>query len=119
MEYYADDLINDDNLDPSLVKNPSTFNPAPNRILILGRYIDYLTKYPLEEESATKKKTKYNIKIDKWEAIMQLKNDCNLIIKEGDKVEACVIMDRDFYRGKMLSLLNDKKTYKEINNPST
>ena len=55
MEYYADDPITDDNLDPSLVKNPSTFNPPPNRNLILDTYIDYLTKYPFGGRKCSKK----------------------------------------------------------------
>ena len=41
-------------------------------------------KYPLERINIAKNKTKYNLNINEWEAIMQLKNDSNLIIKEGD-----------------------------------
>ena len=84
MEYHAEDNTNNKNSVQSLVKNPSTFNTPPNRDFIFDTYIDYLMKYPLERINIAKNKTKYNLNINEWEAIMQLKNDSNLNIKEGD-----------------------------------
>ena len=126
MEYHANNVSTNDTSVQSLVKNPSTFTPPPNRNFILDTYIDYLTKYSLEQVNISKSKTKYILKIQEWEAIMQLKNDRNLVIKEGDKGGACFIMDKNYYKEKILSLLSDKKTilsllsdkktYKEIHN---
>ena len=48
---------------------------------------------------------------------MQLKNDKNLVIKEGDKGGACVIMDKNYYKEKILSLLSDKKPIKKYITP--
>ena len=118
IEYSANenDSTNQNDLDSSLVKNPSNFNPPPNRDTILDTYIDYLTKYPFDETYQNKKKKiSPNLKKDEWSAIIDLKKDDNLIIKEGDKGGACVIMDKIYYRDKMLALLNDTKTYKCIN----
>ena len=118
IEYSANenDSTNQNDLDSSLVKNPSNFNPPPNRDTILDTYIDYLTKYPFDETYQNKKKKiSPNLKKDEWSAIIDLKKDDNLIIKEGDKGGACVIMDKIYYRDKMLALLNDAKTYKCIN----
>ena len=118
IEYWADknDSTNQNDSDPSLVKNPSNFNPPPHRNIILDTYIDYLTKYPLDETRQNKKKISPNLKKDEWSAIIELKKDENLIIKEGDKGGSCVIMDKIYYRDKILTLLSDTKTYTCIDN---
>ena len=48
---------------------------------------------------------------------MQLENDRNLVIKEGEKGGACVRMDTNFYRGMILSSLSDKKLIKKYTTP--
>ena len=100
-----------------MVKSPSNFNPPAHRDLILDTFIDYLTKYPLEEITDGKKnKPNFNLSKEQWNAIMLLKKDNRLTIEEGDKGGACVIMDSDYYKEKIMELLNDDTTYKEINN---
>ena len=118
IEYWADknDSTNQNDFDPSLVKNPSNFNPPSHRNIILDTYIDYLTKYPFDETCQNKKKISPNLKKDEWSAIIELKQDENLIIKEGDKGGSCVIMDKIYYRDKILTLLSDTKTYTCIDN---
>ena len=58
--YWADknDPTSQNDSDPSLVKNPSNFNPPPppHRNILLDTHIDYLTKYPLDETCQNKKK---------------------------------------------------------------
>ena len=56
------------------------------------------------------KKISPNLKKDEWSAIIELKQDENLIVKEGDKGRSCVIMDKIHYRDKILTLLSDTKT---------
>ena len=80
--------------DPSLVRNASKFNPPAHRDVFVNKYIDFLTKYPLEEATQNAKRVKNNLKKDELSAITQLKQNKNLIIKEGDKGGACVIMDK-------------------------
>ena len=107
MEHFADNQSTDNvnNFDPSLVKNPSNFNPPTHRDLVLDTYVDYLTKYPLEEISENQGRHKFNLNKEEWNAIIQLKNDNSLVIKEGDKGGACVIMESDYYKDKMMLLL--------------
>ena len=50
-----------------------------------------------------------------WNGILNLKKDKALVIKESDKGGACVIMDESFYNDKILEMLNDRETYKELN----
>ena len=45
---------------------------------------------------------------------MNLKNDKDIIIKESDKGGSCVIMDKTFYYEKMMEMLKDDKTYREL-----
>ena len=99
-----------------MVKNPSKFNPPTHRDLVLDTYIDYLTKYPLEEILENQARPKFNLNKEEWSAIIQLKKDNNLVIKEGDKGGACVIMDSDYYKDEITAILNDQMTYKEIGN---
>ena len=117
MEYSANNRNTESNFDQSLVKYPSNFNPPAHRDPILDTFIDYLTKYPLEEITYNKtKKPNFNLSKEQWNAIMLLKKDNSLTIKEGGKGGACVIMDSNYYKEKIMALLNDETTYKEINN---
>ena len=102
--------------DPGLVRNASKFNPPAHRDVFLDKYIDFLTKYPLEKATQNTKRVINNLKKDELSAVTQLKQNENLIIKEGDKGGACVIMDKEYYKTKILLLLSDKNTYRSINN---
>ena len=88
-------------MDPNIVKNPSSFNPPAHRDTILDTYIDYITKYPFDEILKRQAKVKPNLKKQEWNAIMDLKNDEDLIIKESDKGSACIIMDKEYYKNKI------------------
>lgn len=48
-----------------------------------------------------------------WNAIENLKNDENIIIKEADKGSAVVIMDRDYYKSMCLSVLENTDYYEK------
>ena len=45
---------------------------------------------------------------------MELKNNPNLVIKESDKSGACVVMVQIFFYTKILEIVNDNTTYKEL-----
>ena len=91
------------------------FNPPRNRDLVLDIYIDYLTKYQLEEVAINQDKTEDNLTRAQWNGIKELRNNQNLVIKKGDKGGACVVMDSEFYHRKMFELVNNKNTYQELN----
>ena len=99
-----------------MVKNPNNFNPPAHSDPISDTVIEYLRKYPLEEITDGKKnKPNFNLSKEQWNAIMLLTKDNSLTIK-GDKGGACVIMDGKYYKEKVMALINDDTTYKEINN---
>ena len=112
MEFYADKPGHNDF---SLVKPNSEFTPKRNSDIILDTYCDYLTKLPFNEILQDQKKTNKNLSREEWNAIMELKSQDDIIIKQSDKGGACVIMDKTYYYEKMMELLNDRETYQEIN----
>ena len=103
-EFFTDKPITED---PRLVKPKSNFTLKRNRDPILDTYIDYLTKYPLDDLVLQQKPIRSNLTKKEWNAVQQLKNQNDIIIKQSDKGGACVVMDKDYYHGKMMELLND------------
>ena len=47
-------------------------------------------------------------------ALRELRNNKNIIIKQADKGEAAVIMDRKYYSDKILAMLKDEETHSEL-----
>ena len=70
--------------------------------------------YPLEEMAQKQVKAKNNLNKAQWNGILNLKKDKTLVIKESNKGGACVIMNESFYNDKILEMLNDCDTYKEL-----
>ena len=93
----------------------SEFTPKRNRDIILDTYCDCPTKLPFNEILQDQKKPNKNLSREEWNAIMELKSQDGIIIKQSDKGGACVIMDKTYYYEKMMELLNDRETYQEIN----
>ena len=112
IEYFSDRPYREST---DIVKPDSTFNPPRNRDLVLDIYIDYLTKYQLEEVTINEDKTEDNLTRAQWNGIKELRNNQNLVIKKGDKGGACVVMGSEFYHRKMFELVNNKNTYQELN----
>ena len=59
--------------------------------------------------------TRRNINREEVQALVELKRDSSKVILTADKGVALVIMDKPDYNTKAQELLDDKKTYKEIN----
>ena len=97
----------------SLAKNKSNFCPPRNTNITLDNYIDFLTKYPLEE-LLSKDTIRSNLTREEQNALKELKDDSEIIIFEADKGGAVVVMDRAYYADKMFEMLNDSETYDEI-----
>ena len=92
----------------SLVKNKSNFYPLRNRNKFLDTTIDFINQQNLNNLS----KSKTNLSKDDWQASKELKNDNSIVIKEGDKEGAVVIMDSAHYEQMIYKQLEDKNTKK-------
>ena len=99
--------------DESLAKNKSNLCPPRNRNITLDNYIDFLTKFPLEELQVKDIK-RSNLTKEEQNALHELREDSEILIFEADKGGAVVVMDRTYYADKILEMLNDSQTYEEI-----
>ena len=86
--------------------------PPKGRNHNLDKFVSTVQQFPVEQLNANC--VKNNFKKSEWNAIENLKNDDNIIIKEADKGGAVVIMDRDYYKSMCLSMLEDSKYYEKI-----
>ena len=97
----------------NIYKNKSNFCPPRNRNITLDNYIDFLTKFPLEELQVKDIK-RSNLTKEEQNALHELREDSEILIFEADKGGAVVVMDRTYYADKILEMLNDSQTYEEI-----
>ena len=89
------------------------FNPQRGRNHLLDTVCDTLLKIPLSDDNSNS--TKHNLSKNEMSALKSLPMDENIVIKEADKGGAVVIMDSDFYKSKILDMLNNDEFYSEIN----
>ena len=90
-----------------VLENRSTFTPNRNKNQALDTFGENITKYPIEAVETNYKKS--NFKKPQWDALEELSNDQNIIIKEADKGNAIVIMNKEDYKDffwKSLKTLN-------------
>ena len=64
--------------------------------------------------SAPTTKARNNISRGETIALRDLKDDDKIIIKAADKAGATVIMDKTFYKDKIMELLTDHENYVEL-----
>ena len=93
-----------DTPDSSLVKSKSNFCPPQNRNNTLESVIKFLQKQSFYEENFKKKS---NISKHKWQDILNLKKNKNIVIKEADKGGAVAIMNTKYYLKMRSDHLND------------
>ena len=110
---FFEDKSDASDTDESLAKNKSNFCPPRNRNITLDNYIDFLTKFPLEELQVKDIK-RSNLTKEEQNALQELREDSEILIFEADKGGAVVVMDRTYYADKILEMLNDSQTYEEI-----
>ena len=108
-EYFHNRDISDD----SLVRNKSNFTPEKGRDPHLDTYIDYINKVPVGKKVG--KHIKSNLSKAEKQALKSIREKDDIIIKEADKGSAIVIMPKTYYEEKILDMLNDNETYKQIN----
>ena len=104
--YCNDDLEQDD----SLVRNNSYFEPPKCRNQNLDDYIETTKIIPTD---GSNKKKSFNITRNERLAI-DLAKDSSIVIKEADKGGGIVIMNKEFYKRKILQMLEDKSFYKKV-----
>ncbi|CAC5375871.1 unnamed protein product [Mytilus coruscus] len=87
-------------------RNKSVFTPPKDRDENLELFINTISKYPI-----SKHKTRENLSIKEKKGLRKLKD--SIIIKEADKGGAVVIMNKEYYKDKVLEQLKDTEFYKE------
>lgn len=105
-EFFADRTPENDE---SLVRNKSPFTPPKGRDVHLDKYINTIS-----DLAETTNSRRHNISRVEKNAMKELKTDETIVVKQADKGGAIVIMDSDYYRGKVLEQLNDPHYYSEI-----
>ena len=101
---------NTDAKDNSLVKNKSNFHPNKGLNKDLDAFFDKLGNIDLKEN----KNVKNNLSHEQQKALEELKNNSEIVIKEADKGSAIVIMDREYYKEKIQTMLEDPQSYRPI-----
>jgi hypothetical protein len=91
----------------------STFEPYSGRNKMLDTSIDFL-KEMLEMNKKHINNTKFNISLWEKTAMQALMDNENIVIKEADKGSAVVLMDKIYYKDKLLEQLTDNNTYEKI-----
>ena len=98
--------------DISLVKNKSNFVPALPNDQYSSLFLESISN--LHETNELQETQKSNISSSEKTALRTLKEDDSIIIKQADKRGATVIMDKTYYKDKILGLLEDRETYIQL-----
>ena len=100
------------NEDDSIVRNKSFFEPPKNRNIALDQFIDITKRFPLENLINN---PKFNLTLNERKSLTSLQNDKSIVIKEADKGGGIVIMNTDYYKQKIIDMLEDDTFYKAAN----
>ena len=103
-----------------MVRNKSYFEPPKGRNSTLDGYIDITKRIPDKTpQKKKKKKTSFHVTRNERQAINSLSNDKSIVIKEAGKGAGIVIMNAEFYKRKILDMLNDNSFYKQLDSQCT
>ncbi|XP_063406014.1 uncharacterized protein LOC134689974 [Mytilus trossulus] len=106
-DIYNDNEENEEEENKPLVRNKSDWIPRPTKDKDLEETIKTLKTNSL----TSNKNVKYNLTREEKTALQNLKSDKSIIIKEANKGNAVVIMDREYYRDSILNILQDEMSY--------
>ena len=115
--YQDSDTDSDSNSDSDsepIVRNKSSWTPKPKRNVLLDSCINSLHLSTKEFSETSRQNCKSNITKAEQKALKELQNNDDIVIKKADKGGAVCIMNKCFYVEKIHELLNDRETYKEI-----
>ena len=93
------------------MKNKSNFVPPKSNDDYIALILDSLSQLPDVNTTTNNCKRKSNISNAENIALNKLKNDNNIIIKQADKGGAVKVMDKTFYKQKILELLDNRENY--------
>ncbi|CAG2217946.1 unnamed protein product [Mytilus edulis] len=105
--FCEDNEENEEEENKPLVRNKSDWIPKPTKDKDLEETIKTLKTNSL----TSNKNVKDNLTREEKTALQNLKSDKSIIIKEADKGNAVVIMDREYYRDNILNMLQDEMSY--------
>ena len=108
-EYFHENEYEDDG---SLVRNKSSFEPKRGRNIALDKFITITKELPLSQLPTD---SQFNITLNERNCISDLQNNESIITKEADKGGGIVIMNREYYKTKMLEMLGDNSFYRQAN----
>ena len=82
----------------------------------MNLYKNYITttKIMCDNVSNDSNPIRHNISIEQRRALQSLSNDKSINIKEADKGGGLVIINVQFYKSKILQMINDETYYKTI-----
>ena len=117
-EYFFDNNSNTSNAnkDDTPFRNKSTWNPPNDRERALNTFLDAVK---LDITTCTPNKIRDNLTATERQAISQLKQRQDIIIKPADKGSGTVVMDKTWYIDECNRQLNDSKFYKRLNEDIT
>jgi len=96
--------------DDSIVKNKSIFEPPKGRNQALEDYINLTKQFPQPNHARL---VKSNISNNERIAMLCLEDDESIVIKAAGKGGGYVIMNKKYYKHKILDMLNDDTFYKQ------
>ncbi|CAC5363519.1 unnamed protein product [Mytilus coruscus] len=105
--FCEDNEENEEEENKPLVRNKSDWIHKPTKDKDLEETIKALKTNSL----TSNKNVKDNLTHEEKTALQNLKSDKSIIIKEADKGNAVVIMDREYYRDNILNMLQDEMSY--------
>lgn len=88
-------------------------NPKKGRNALLDTVCDTLESLSTEDNTPKNKRQHNLLKLEE-NTIKSLLNDDSIVIKEADKGGAVVGMDAEYYKNKILEMLNNNEFYCEI-----
>ena len=103
-------FLDTDLIDESLVRNTSTYFPEKGTNKELEDFFKRLWDLHL----GIKSNIKDNLSAKQKKALNDLINNKEIIIKEADKGNAIVIMNKDYYIAKIQEMLNDTENYEPM-----
>ena len=106
--FYKNNSYQQDN---SLVKPSSDFIPNKVKNPVLESVCDTLSHLAENLEHLIPENNYDNLNFSERKALKDLKSDDNIIIKEADKGNVVVILEKSFYKNQMLNTLSDQNIY--------
>ena len=99
--------------DASPVKNKSNFVPPLTNDKHLQMILENISNLHEEGTHQTKKS---NVNCLERKALESLKNNEHIIIKQADKGGGTIIMDKQYYKERILEMLSDRVTDRHMQN---